>query len=302
MIVTTEWMSSKYNEFNLKYWDGALPRIDFKTNKSSKTWGFASYRLNVNADRRSYQSITPVCITMSNYYDSDEWIKENVMLHEMIHIADYYFHPEHFLWRGRKVRGYDAHGPNFFLKEARRLSNDGWNIEKYVSQEEKELSRPSDEIQSKIDAKAKNGYVVGFFYLLNGKYGVAKVKPSEVSNYNSLFSSTWKNWFDASFSKVEWRESHDPRLAEIRCCSKNRISIRTLKDDMVDGFLEASPKIISVHSPMKENIKSMIDSIIREEIEKKLGKGDESPLSNIVGLTHASSSKVGDGEWIVNIE
>ena len=71
---------------------------------------------------------------------------------------------------------------------------------------------------------------------------------------------------------------------------------------MVDGFLEASPKIISVYSPMKENIKSMIDSIIREEIEKKLGKGDESPLSNIVGLTHASSSKVGDGEWIVNIE
>ena len=102
MIVTTEWMSSKYNEFNLKYWDGALPRIDFKTNKSSKTWGFASYRLNVNADRRSYQSITPVCITMSNYYDSDEWVKENVMLHEMIHIADYYFHPEHFLWRGER--------------------------------------------------------------------------------------------------------------------------------------------------------------------------------------------------------
>ena len=44
MIVTTEWMSSKYNEFNLKYWDGALPRINFKTNKSSKTWGFASSR------------------------------------------------------------------------------------------------------------------------------------------------------------------------------------------------------------------------------------------------------------------
>ena len=49
MIVTTEWMSSKYNEFNLKYWDGALPRIDFKTNKSSKTWeiGRASCRERV---------------------------------------------------------------------------------------------------------------------------------------------------------------------------------------------------------------------------------------------------------------
>lgn len=302
MIVTIEWMSSKYDEFNQKYWNGELPQIGFKISKSSKTWGFASYKLDADLSRRRYQSVTPISITLSNYYDSDEWVKENVMLHEMIHIADYHFHPEHFLWNGRKVRGYDAHGFEFFIKEARRLSKDGWKIEKYVSEEEKGASNVSDEIQSKMNAKAKKGYVIGLFYYLDGRYGVAKVKPLEVMNYNRSFSNEWRDWFDERFSKVEWRESHDPRLADVRCCSKGRISVRTLKADLVENFIKLSKEVISVHLSMKENINSIMDSIIEEEIESVLTKSDDSPLDGIIGLTNASSTEIGDGEWIVSIE
>ena len=98
MIVTTAWIEKNYNKFNNLYWNGMLPKIGFKTSRSRNAWGFASFRYDFRND-----TIIPLTITMSNYYDSPENVKIQTLLHEMIHIADYTFHPEHFIRNGRKV-------------------------------------------------------------------------------------------------------------------------------------------------------------------------------------------------------
>ena len=98
MLVTKNWIEKNYNKFNKLYWDGKLPVIEFKINRSRNTWGFASFRYDFMND-----TIIPLAITMSNYYDSPENVKIQTLLHEMIHIADYTFQPEHFIHNGRKV-------------------------------------------------------------------------------------------------------------------------------------------------------------------------------------------------------
>lgn len=75
------------------------------------------------------------------------------MLHEMIHIADYYYHPEHFevVWNGKKwvsafdPNGYSVHGPIFFKKEAQRLAEYGWDINRVATREEMKAKQLSDE-------------------------------------------------------------------------------------------------------------------------------------------------------------
>lgn len=163
MIVTTKWMKEKYDEFNARYFEGKLPNIQFKVNNTNSRWGTASYHYSL-----SRGTITPTEIKMSNYHDSPEKVKINTLLHEMIHIADYTFHPEHFLvrdrWTGKyKRRRYDAHGPIFFLPEAARLNKDGWGIDAHVTQDEIESSTLSADNQMKLDKKKRTG--VTFFII-----------------------------------------------------------------------------------------------------------------------------------------
>lgn len=161
MLVTIEWMRRKYDEFNAKYWGGQLPSISFKINNSRKTFGFASYTYNTLTNK-----VIPNSITMSNYFDSDEHWKENTMLHEMVHIADYTFNPHHFVRYGRKVskRSYDAHGPLFFLKEAARINQDGYIIQKYVSGEEHNASVASEKNRAREEKRMREGYYMVFLH------------------------------------------------------------------------------------------------------------------------------------------
>ena len=130
MIVTTTWIEHNYTTFNNLYWNGMLPNISFKISRSRNNWGFASFRYDFMNN-----TIVPLAITMSNYYDSPENVKIQTLLHEMIHIADYTFHPEHFICNGYKVsaRLYDAHG-YWFNAEAKRLTNEsGYKIANHVT-------------------------------------------------------------------------------------------------------------------------------------------------------------------------
>ena len=133
MLVTISWIKENYEKFNNLYFGGYLPKIQFKISRSRHSWGFASFRYDfVNS------TIIPTCITMSNYYDSPEDVKIQTLLHEMIHIEDYMWHPEHFIKNGRKVHGktYNAHGA-WFQSEANRISNEsGYEIAKHVTRDE----------------------------------------------------------------------------------------------------------------------------------------------------------------------
>ena len=224
MLVTTEWMAEKYAYYNSKYWNGQLPGISFSISNSRKTWGFATYKYIFNDSRTEIKTIKPLSITLSNYYDSPEKVKETTLLHEMIHIADYFFHPEHFinLRRTGKNKKYDAHGPVFFMKEANRLASDGWEIQKYVTMEERGASTLSDENKEKLEKRASIGYIAciadGKNSTKSGKW-VMRIDKSKMEYFDNLFNTYDRTWIKSTFENAKWYECYCIEFADKRKCS-----------------------------------------------------------------------------------
>ena len=214
MLVTVAWIEKNYKKFNKMMWDNKLPYIEFKVSRSRNTWGYAAFRYNYTKS-----TITPTSITLSNYYDSPEDVKLNILLHEMIHIADYTFHPEHFIRNGRRVSGhsYDAHG-YWFLAEAKRIEKFGWVITKHVSKEDQKVSKLS--VRSKECVERKKD--VALLCVLRGSTGInfyfktdiykAKMIPSTVKRY--------RFWHIGEVKKIEFYTFKDEKLAAMRSCGK----------------------------------------------------------------------------------
>ena len=191
MVVDEKWMRKWYDIFNEKYWNSQLPHnMAFETNNSSRSWGRAAYSFA----RKNGYCQTPLFnfkISLSNYNESPEHVKKATLLHEMIHIADYVFHPEHFIANGRKVgkRNYDAHGPVFFLKEAERLKKDGWDIQKFVSDEERNASQLTAHNQELLDTRKSNAVAAVLVYD-NYKF----IVKTDMEALNSLISHIREYW------------------------------------------------------------------------------------------------------------
>lgn len=184
MLVTKSWIQKNYQKFNNLFWNGYLPNIEFKINRSRKTWGYAAFNYDYVRS-----TIYPVSITMSNYYDSPEQVKLQTLLHEMIHIADYTFHPEHFIMNGRKVssKKYDAHG-NWFIMEANRIYNESnhmYKIAPKVTMEERGCSKLSEVSQKQYNHKKENA-LIGAVYGNNGRvffFRTSEANASYVKHY-----------------------------------------------------------------------------------------------------------------------
>ena len=145
MLVTIDWIKKNYDVFNERYFDGVLPKnLEFKVSKSKHTWGYAQYRYDCSAN-----TITPLSITISNYYDSPESVKLNTLIHEMIHIYDYVLNPNHYISNGRRVgRRYNAHG-YWFLNQCERFKKYGFDINPKVTSDEHKVSTLSESTQKK---------------------------------------------------------------------------------------------------------------------------------------------------------
>lgn len=221
MLVTTKWLAEKYAYYNSKYWNGQLPGISFSISNSKNTWGFAAYKYILNDSRTRIVTIEPISITLSNYYDSPEEVKETTLLHEMIHIADYTFHPDHFIniRRTGKNKKYDAHGSVFFMKEARRLAADGWEIQKYATMEERNVSTLSDENKDKLVKRASAGYIACIAddkdSTKNGKW-VMRIDKSKMQYFDNLFNTYDKSWMESNFKNAKWYECYCVEFADKR--------------------------------------------------------------------------------------
>lgn len=216
MIVTTAWIEKNYNKFNNLYWNGMLPKIGFKTSRSRNAWGFASFRYDFRND-----TIIPLTITMSNYYDSPENVKIQTLLHEMIHIADYTFHPEHFIRNGRKVsaRSYDAHG-YWFNTEAQRLSKEsGYKIATHVTKEEFGCSKLSESTIRSQENK-KNNAIICVVYGTSGtnfyfKTDIYKIKLMKATIQSYTFYRI------GEIKTVKYYTFKNDDLANMRSCGKS---------------------------------------------------------------------------------
>ena len=124
---TTEFLKISYNKLNSELFGNELPsNIDLVV-KSAPSQSFFG-RATATIYRRS-RKLTPKSIILngSATLTLHEWLE--VVVHEMVHIADYTFHPEHFF--GRK---YDSHGP-WFLEFGKKFEKDGFHVQKYCHAE-----------------------------------------------------------------------------------------------------------------------------------------------------------------------
>ena len=210
MIVTLDWIEKHYTKFNNLYWDGTLPGIKFSINRSKRTWGYAQYRFDYSND-----TIIPESITMSNYYDSPEYVKCQVLLHEMIHIADYFWHPEHFIFNGHRVSGrsYDAHG-SWFLAEAKRISQEsGLTITNKITMDEFRSSKISDRTKKCLNNRRSTALICAAIRTDNVWYFKTDIYKVEQIRH------TINNYFGASNVKIKFYTFDNDSLAERRSVS-----------------------------------------------------------------------------------
>ena len=215
MLVTVSWISKKYDEFNKKLFKGKLPNIKFKVGRSKYSWGFASYRYDWARD-----TIIPEAITISNYYDSPEKVKIQTLLHEMIHIADYTFHPEHFIKNRRKVsaRQYNAHG-QWFMNEAFRISNlSGYNVTNHVTYEEKKISCLSERSKKCLENK-KNNAIICVVYGTSGINFYFKTDIYKIEMIKKTINR-YKFYHIGDIKKIKYYTFDNESLASMRSCAK----------------------------------------------------------------------------------
>lgn len=218
MIVTTSWIEDNYNKFNNLYWNGSLPKITFKTNKSKTNWGFASFTYDFYNN-----TVHPKSITLSNYYDSPENVKIRTLLHEMIHIADYTMHPEHFVRNGRKVSGrtYDAHGL-WFNREANRITKEsGYKIANHVTKEEVHCSKLSEQSKKSLENK-KNNAIICVIYGTSGINFYFKSDIYKIKNINDTIKK-YTFYKIGEIKYIKYYTFDNDELAEMRSCG-NRLT------------------------------------------------------------------------------
>ena len=209
MLVTVSWIEKNYNKFNKLYFGGTLPSIRFKVSRSRHMWGYASYKYDFENS-----TIIPLEITLSNYYDSPEDVKISTLLHEMIHIEDYFWHPEHYIRNGKKVRGnyYDAHGI-WFQHEALRISKEsGYQIAKHVTREEIGRSCLSDRSQKLHDNKVQDARVI--VATDKHSYWIFKTDIYKMNNVKKLIKKQLP-----TFTKITEYKVGNESLASRRSCS-----------------------------------------------------------------------------------
>lgn len=146
MIADKKWILTNYERFNDQYFGGELPKITAKISHAKKYLG----RATASYDLENH-SMCDFAITMSNYYDQPEDNMNCTLLHEMIHIKDYFKNGEEIYenhWKNRKHRG---HGP-YFLTEADRITREsGYQIDVKASSEVMSKCILSEDTKKKIE-------------------------------------------------------------------------------------------------------------------------------------------------------
>lgn len=235
MLVTKEWISENYSKFNNLYWDGKLPNIKFKISHSCSCWGFASFIYDYPNN-----TIIPETLTISNYYDSPEEVKISTLLHEMIHIADYTFHPEHFIRNHKPIHGrsYNAHGW-WFKKECERLRKYGLNVTNHVTLEDQRKSSLSERTKIKLERKKLNA--IACVITSDTRAFVFKTDSFKINNVNNTIKKIgdieWKRFLKGDIKSVAYYKTNNSNWSSKRSCC-NRLTGKNMPISYLDNYLD----------------------------------------------------------------
>ena len=218
MIVTVEWMSVKFKEFNEKFWEGKLETPAFKTNRSEHMFGQALCSIHRPyyryGDADSWYTYDRV-LKMSTYYDQPEKYLEDTILHEMIHLAEYQFHPEVF-----KYKRYDYHG-YYFQKEADRINKFGYNIQKLVQDDEIQNCNLSERAQAVKERKIAKGYYLAYCHCMDSKKNVFHTFKINANQLNKDFPAFCKKyWAKKMYDEVYVYHTSSEEFLDKRCTVK----------------------------------------------------------------------------------
>lgn len=158
--LSTKWMKEKYDKFNDEIFDSDLPNIDFGLSRAASHAGWARYRKNVVT-----REVTPLKILLSTYLNPTEEIATNTMLHEMIHIADYAFYPEHFF-----DNDYDSHMSDFFQGWMEKINSMGYSVSVTVTNEERDIIKKES---AKMNQEKEAIAIVAKWYGSDRYYDIA---------------------------------------------------------------------------------------------------------------------------------
>lgn len=256
MLVTVSWIANNYDKFNKLYFDGTLPKINFKVSRSRKTWGYASFKYNL-----AKNTVTPTEITISNYYDSPEEVKLSTLLHEMIHIKDYTVNPHHYIKNSRKVRGYDAHG-YYFISECERLKKYGWNISDKVTDEER-LCSTCSERSKKLEQQKINTSIVVVIYGNNGYNWMIKTNDKFFTLISIAICNVDWNYTLNGVSNIKCFRITDRNLALKRSNSKNLSGWKYSNNELAHRLKE-----IGATEMKKESVEIMLQYANDKKIKK----------------------------------
>ena len=235
MLVTVGWIYDNYWKFNDLYFGGMLPTIEFKVSRSKKTWGYATYKFDY-----SHDTVIPCEIIISNYFDSPEEVKLNTLLHEMIHIADYTFNPQHFIKNRKPVHGrsYDAHGW-WFRKECERLKKYGWDIQKYVSQEAKEISSLSERSIRCLENKKKS--CLACVITSKNRAFVFKTDVNKVAEVKRTIDRigelSWYSFMNGDIETITFYKTNNETFAEKRSCA-TKLTGKNMPLSVLSDYIE----------------------------------------------------------------
>ena len=255
MLATIDWIKKNYNDFNARYFNNELPKnLVFKLSKSKTTWGYAEFMYDFKNS-----VIIPLSITLSNYYDSPERVKQNTLLHEMIHVLDYIMNPNHFIINGRKVskRHYDAHG-YWFMEQVNRLNKFGWEVSKYITPDEINQSTLSPSAKRKEEKYLNDGIVC----VITGDRYSWMIKTNTTNIHTLLNTVNRISWCSVlgHVKSIKTYTFNDVYLASVRNSSRSCRGWKYTKQTLLNRL--ESIKATEIHDYQGE-----INTIMRKYID-----------------------------------
>lgn len=178
---TKKFLKNGYDMLNEKLFNNRLPS-DFEFKIEHSLEDNAAGHTYANDDKKEGEFVID-CVSLNGtiMMTIHSWLE--TILHEMIHVMDFKFHPEHFVDARKTGIPYDEH-KGWFMEQANKFKNKGFNVEKTLKSSW-ETSVDDDDI------KAKNS---SFTYLKISHHPlgwdeILKIDSSDKSNVMSILKN-----------------------------------------------------------------------------------------------------------------
>lgn len=176
MKATLEFLENRFARFNYDIFNNQLPRPLMHISSARSFMGQFKVEKNAASPRNGKESYH---LTLSNRYDLEEPILEDIVIHEMIHFLIHY----------RKIKDSTSHGPQFIklMNEINRKFKRHITVSHHCSK--KELESDSNKTHS----------IVCLCTMTDGRRLVCRVSQSKVFEIHRAFQEwdkvTEEQWF-----------------------------------------------------------------------------------------------------------